>query len=146
MAVLDRHAPAHSAQQLGAILSQRRISSTQTAVCVAIEQLEALGALLPAGTHVLADRWYATVPVVSASSRLHLDALVRLKRNLKLYRKAPLPFLANEEPHARMATCFTEANQRRGGSLMARGRAPISAASRSRSKPGTTCTCGKHGK
>lgn len=75
----------------GAILSQRRISSTQTAVGVAIQQLEALVALLPAGTRVLADRWYATGPFVSASSRLHLDALVRLKRNRKLYRKAPPP-------------------------------------------------------
>jgi hypothetical protein len=58
-------------------------------VAVAIEQLEGLTAALPAGTRVLADRWYATGPFVSASQRLHLEALVRLKKNRKLYRPAP---------------------------------------------------------
>lgn len=80
-----------SASSWGAILSQRRISSGETAVAVAIEQLESLVAALPAGSRVLADRWYATGPFVIASQRLHLDALVRLKRNRKLYRKAPPP-------------------------------------------------------
>jgi hypothetical protein len=80
-----------SASSWGAILSQRRIPTAQTAIEVAIEQLEALVGLLPAGTRVLADRWYATGPFVSASHRLELDALVRLKRNRKLYRKAPPP-------------------------------------------------------
>jgi Transposase DDE domain len=78
-----------SASSWGAILSQRRISSTQTAVGVAIEQLEKLVATLPVGTRVLADRWYATGPFVRAGQRLHLEALVRLKRNRKLYRQAP---------------------------------------------------------
>jgi hypothetical protein len=79
----------------GAILSQCRITSTQTAISVAVQQLEGLAPLLPVGTRVLADRWYATGPFVSACKRLHLDGLVRLKRNRKLYRQAPLPLPGN---------------------------------------------------
>jgi hypothetical protein len=75
----------------GALLAQRRIRSTETAVEVAIEQLEQLVALLPQGTRVLADRWYVTGPFVQACQRLQLDALMRLKRNRKLYRPAPPP-------------------------------------------------------
>ena len=75
----------------GAILSQRRITSAETAVSVAIGQLEDLRGFLPAGTGVLADRWYATGPFVMACKRLQLSALLRLKRNRKLYRKAPPP-------------------------------------------------------
>lgn len=73
----------------GAILAQRRIASSETAVEVAIEQLELLVSLLPAGTRVLADRWYVTGPFVQALSRLQFGALMRLKRNRKLYRPAP---------------------------------------------------------
>jgi hypothetical protein len=73
----------------GAILSQRRIASTQTAVAVGIEQLESLRPLVPASARLLADRWYATGPFVQACQRLHLPALMRLKRNRKLYRPAP---------------------------------------------------------
>ena len=75
----------------GAILSQRRIPSAETAIAVAIQQLEDLRAFLPAGTRVLGDRWYATGAFVMACQGLHLSALLRLKRNRKLYRKAPLP-------------------------------------------------------
>jgi hypothetical protein len=75
----------------GAILSQRRIKSEETAVSVAIEQVEGLRDLLPAGTRLLADRWYATGPFVAACQRLRLGALLRLKRNRKLYRQAPPP-------------------------------------------------------
>jgi len=75
----------------GAILAQRRIKSEETAIAVAIDQLEGLRRLLPAGTRLLADRWYATGPFVAASPRLRLGALLRLKRNRKLYRKAPPP-------------------------------------------------------
>jgi len=74
----------------GAILSQRRIASTQTAVEVAIEQVEALRPLLPVSARLLADRWYVTGPFVQACQRLHLPALMRLKRNRKLYRPAPV--------------------------------------------------------
>ncbi len=75
----------------GAILSQRRIRSTETAVGVAIDQLERLVSLLPPHTRLLADRWYPTGPFVLACKRLSLDALLRLKRNRKLYRQAPPP-------------------------------------------------------
>lgn len=73
----------------GAILSQRRIASAETAVSVGIEQLEALRSLLPASARLLADRWYMTGPFVRACQRLRLPALMRLKRNRKLYRPAP---------------------------------------------------------
>jgi hypothetical protein len=73
----------------GATLSQRRIASAQTAVEVAIEQVEALRPLLPASARLLTDRWYVTGPFVQACQRLHLPALMRLKRNRKLYRPAP---------------------------------------------------------
>ena len=73
----------------GAILSQRRIASTQTAVSVGIEQLEALRPLLPASARLLADRWYVSGPFVQACQRLRMPALMRLKRNRKLYRPAP---------------------------------------------------------
>jgi len=75
----------------GAILAQRRIQSEETAVAVAIDQVESLRRLLPAGTRLLADRWYATGPFVAASPRLQMPALLRLKRNRKLYRQAPPP-------------------------------------------------------
>jgi len=73
----------------GAILSQRRIPSQETAVSVGIEQLESLRPLLPGSTRLLADRWYATGEFVQACQRLRLPALMRLKRNRKLYRPAP---------------------------------------------------------
>jgi len=73
----------------GAILSQKRIKSEQTAVSVAIEQLEQLRPLLPAQVGILADRWYATVAFLLACQRLSIEALLRLKRNRKLYRPAP---------------------------------------------------------
>jgi hypothetical protein len=75
----------------GALLAQRRITSDETAVWVAIDQLESLRCLLPAGTRLLADRCYATGPFVAACQRLRFFALVRLKRNRKLYRQAPEP-------------------------------------------------------
>ena len=73
----------------GAVLSQRRIKSTETAVSVAVQQLESLCPLLPESARLLADRWYVTGPFVSACQRLHLGALMRLKRNRKLYRPTP---------------------------------------------------------
>ncbi len=73
----------------GAILSQRRIASTQTAISVGIEQLEALRPLLPASARLLADRWYVSAAFVQACQRLGMAALMRLKRNRKLYRAAP---------------------------------------------------------
>ncbi len=77
----------------GAILSQQRIASSQTAVEVAVEQVQNLLPLLPKGARLLADRWYATGPFVSACQRLGLGTLMRLKRNRKLYRPAPPPVI-----------------------------------------------------
>jgi len=69
----------------GAMLSHQRIPSQETAVSVVVSQLEAL----PASTALLADRWYATGPFVQACQRLRMPALMRLKRNRKLYRPTP---------------------------------------------------------
>lgn len=73
----------------GAILSQRRIASCQTAITVGIAQLEALRLQLPSSARLLADRWYATGPFLQACQRLQMPSLLRLKRNRKLYRPAP---------------------------------------------------------
>jgi hypothetical protein len=73
----------------GAVLSQQRITSQETAVSVAVSQLEALRSALPASVSLLADRWYATGPFVQACQRMCMPALIRLKRNRKLYRPAP---------------------------------------------------------
>jgi hypothetical protein len=108
----------------GAILSQRRIRSEETAIAVAIEQVEHLRSLLPEGLRLLAERWYATGAFVAACRRLRLEALIRLKRNRKLYRPAPRPWRANGAPRARMATCFK-------------------AAGPSRCRSGSTCTSSK---
>ncbi len=79
----------HRRSSWGAILSQRRIESQQTAVSVGVEQLEQLRPLLPAHARVLADRWYATGAFLLACQRLSIEALLRLKRNRKLYRPVP---------------------------------------------------------
>lgn len=73
----------------GAILSQQRVASSQSAVSVAVQQLEAVRPFLPGSVRVLADRWYATGPFIKACQDLQIGALVRLKRNRKLYRPAP---------------------------------------------------------
>jgi hypothetical protein len=74
---------------LGGILEQRRISSERTAIEVRIEQLRAVLALTKRRVRVLADRWYAGASFVQACHDLGTQALVRLKRNRKLYRPAP---------------------------------------------------------
>jgi hypothetical protein len=83
------------------ILEQRRISTEQTAIAVGIEQLRAV---LPHMTGhrviLLADRWYATASFVQACHHLALGALIRLKRNRKLYRAAP-----PRQPKQRGAPC-----------------------------------------
>ena len=89
MAIFDGDALATTAQQLGSDLSQQRMASSQTAVEVGIAHLEPLRPLLPNGVRLLADRWYPTGPFLSACQRLAIDALMRLKRNRKLYRVAP---------------------------------------------------------
>ncbi len=72
------------------ILDQRRIGSDQTAIAVGIEQLRAvLPQVRGRSVILLADRWYATASFVCACHELGCQALIRLKRNRKLYRTAP---------------------------------------------------------
>ena len=72
------------------ILEQRRIGSEQTAIEVGIEQLRAvLPQVRGRPVILLADRWYATASFVHACHELGCQALIRLKRNRKLYRAAP---------------------------------------------------------
>src|SRR5438105_3105966 len=71
------------------ILEQRRISTQRTAIEVGIEQLRAVLALTKRRVIVLADRWYAVSSFVQACQDLGAAALIRLKRNRKVYRPAP---------------------------------------------------------
>ena len=71
------------------ILEQRRIRSDQTAIEVGIEQLRAVLPLIRRPVILVADRWYASTNVVPACRELGAQALIRLKRNRKLYRVAP---------------------------------------------------------
>jgi hypothetical protein len=83
------------------ILEQRRIGTEQTAIQVGIEQLRGLLPLMPGRRVILlADRWYATAAFVCACRELAVGALIRLKRNRKLYRAA-LP----RKPKQRGAPC-----------------------------------------
>jgi len=69
------------------ILDQQRISSEQTAIGVAIAQLQALRPLF--GNRrviILADRWYSTPEFLRACQELGYSVLIRLKSNRKLYR------------------------------------------------------------
>lgn len=69
------------------ILDHQRITSTQTAIAVAIDQLTALKPLF--GTRqiiLLADRWYATPAFLRACHDLGYSVLLRLKSNRKLFR------------------------------------------------------------
>jgi hypothetical protein len=69
------------------ILEQERVSSEQTAIGVAIAQLQALRPLF--GNRrviILADRWYGTPEFLRACQQLGYSVLIRLKSNRKLYR------------------------------------------------------------
>src|SRR2546421_331358 len=69
------------------IVDQQRISSEQTAIQVAIAQLQALRPLLGNRRVILlADRWYGTPEFLRACSELGYSVLIRLKSNRKLYR------------------------------------------------------------
>jgi hypothetical protein len=82
------------------ILDQRRISTEQTAIEVGIEQLRAVLPQIQHPVMLLADRWYASARVVQACHELGAQALLRLKRNRKLYRAAPA-----RQPKQRGAPC-----------------------------------------
>lgn len=69
------------------ILDQQRIASSQTAIEVAIAQLQALKPLFGhRQVIILADRWYGTPEFLRACHELGYSILVRLKSNRKLYR------------------------------------------------------------
>jgi hypothetical protein len=82
------------------ILEQRRIRTDQTAIEVGIEQLHAVLPLIRRPVILLADRWYATANFVRVCRELGVGALIRLKRNRKLYRPAP-----PRKPKQRGAPC-----------------------------------------
>ncbi len=82
------------------VLDQRRVSTEQSAIGVGIEQLRAVLPLITRPVIVLADRWYAVGSLVWACRELHCSALIRLKRNRKLYRPAP-----PRKPKQRGAPC-----------------------------------------
>src|SRR3989440_1091079 len=69
------------------ILEHQRISSEQTAIEVAIAQLQALKPLFgKRRIIILADRWYGTPEFLRACHELGYSVLIRLKSNRKLYR------------------------------------------------------------
>jgi hypothetical protein len=68
------------------ILDQQRISTEQTAVEVAIMQLQAVLPLLKRPVIIVADRWYARPEFLQVCRDLGCQVIVRLKRNRKLYR------------------------------------------------------------
>ena len=73
------------------ILDQQRISTKQTAIEVAIAQLQAVVPLLQRPVLVLADRWYATADFLRVCQALGCQVLIRLKSNRKVYRRPPVP-------------------------------------------------------
>ncbi len=82
------------------VLEQRRIRTEQSAIGVGIDQLRAVLPLIKRPVIVLADRWYAVGRFVCACRELNCSALIRLKRNRKLYRAAP-----PRKPKQRGAPC-----------------------------------------
>jgi DDE superfamily endonuclease len=77
--------PAEASSWVG-ILDQRRIPTAQTAIEVAIAQLQAVVPLIDHPIVLVADRWYATADFLRACKALGIQVLIRLKRNRKLYR------------------------------------------------------------
>src|SRR5205823_12755140 len=68
-------------------LDQQRVSSEQTAIGAAIEQLQVLRPLVgKRQVIILADRWYSTPEFLRACHELGYSVLIRLKSNRKLYR------------------------------------------------------------
>jgi hypothetical protein len=82
------------------VLDQQRIGTEQSAIEVGIAQLRALLPQITRPVIVLADRWYAVARFVCACGELGCAALIRLKRNRKLYRAAP-----PKKPKQRGAPC-----------------------------------------
>jgi len=80
-------------------LDIQRISSEQTAVGVAIDQLRQLKPLFGIRrVIVVADRWYGTPEMLRACHELGYSVLIRLKSNRKLYRKPVRRFKLGRPP------------------------------------------------
>jgi DDE superfamily endonuclease len=90
----------------GAILSQRPIQSQQTAVAVAIAQLEQLRPQLAGSVRILADRWYATGVFLLACQRMQVEVLLHILRNRKLYRPATRPMKGKRGAPRKDGTLF----------------------------------------
>lgn len=71
------------------VLDQRRIPTAQTAIEVAITQLQEVMPLISRRVILLADRWYATADFLQACRSLGLEVIIRLKSNRRLYRRPP---------------------------------------------------------
>lgn len=80
-------------------LDVQRISSKQTAITVAIEQLRRLKRLFGNRQVIMvADRWYATPEMLRACRELGYSVLIRLKSNRKLYRQPVRRFPIGRPP------------------------------------------------
>lgn len=123
----------------GAILAQDRIASSQTVVEVAMAQLEHLRPLLPEKVRLLADRWYPTGLFLAACQRLSVEALMRLKRNRKLYRVAPPAPVGKRGAPRKDGDLFQAASRTPGETPTTNGRAATTPASQSKSLPGISC-------
>ncbi len=73
------------------LLDQQRISSTQTAVQVAIAQIVAVVPQLAARPVIVSDRWYSCAPFLLGTRDVKADKLLRVKCNRVFYRPAPPP-------------------------------------------------------
>lgn len=133
-----------TASSWGGILSQRRIASNQSAISVAIEQLEQVWKLLPASSRLLADRWYATGPFLQACQRLQIAALIRLKRNRRLSRPAPPALMVSGELRAKMEPSFRGTSPTPGVNPMRPGVGGTGKVFLFRFKRGDGCMFAKH--
>jgi hypothetical protein len=116
----------------GAILSQRRIKSCETAVEVAIQQLESLVPQLPEGARVLADRWheepcFASSAIANCIGLRHRSCLAPVGRS------------------ALMERCFRGVDPRPGARPRGHGREKMRQANHFRCKLGLACTSARRG-
>jgi hypothetical protein len=73
------------------VLDHQRVASSETAVSVGAEQLQAVVPLLPARPLLLLDRHYSQDPWLLATVDLALDQLIRARIDQVLYREPPPP-------------------------------------------------------
>jgi hypothetical protein len=71
------------------VLEHQRIPSTESAVTVGRQQLQAVLPLLPSRPVLLLDRYYSRAPWLQATYDLPVDQLIRARADQVLYRPAP---------------------------------------------------------